>query len=67
MPEPIQETAVYTVAQVAELIHSDQRLVRAAIQRGELRAFVPNGCVRGIRVLGSWVLAWIEEAAGAEA
>ena len=60
MPDEIRPRAVYSVAQVAELIHSDQRLVRSAIGAGELAAFVPNGCVRGIRVLGQWVLDWLE-------
>ena len=63
MPDEIRPRAVYSVAQVAELIHSDQRLVRSAIDAGELAAFVPSGCVRGIRVLGQWVLDWMEKQA----
>lgn len=60
MPEAIQETAVYTVAQAATLVQCDRRVIRAAIDAGELRNFKPNGCERGKRVLGAWLLDWME-------
>lgn len=63
MPEEIRPLAVYSVAQVAELIHSDQRLVRAAMDGGSLKSFTPNGNVRGKRILGQWVLDWMEKGA----
>ena len=60
MPDEIRPNAAYSAAQVAELLGYDVHLVYEAMRRGELRAFVPNGCKRGARVLGAWVLAWIE-------
>lgn len=62
MPEEIRPLAVYTVAQVAALVHSDRRLILSALDTGELRSFVPNGCSRGHRILGQWVLDWLEKA-----
>jgi len=62
MPEEIRPLAVYTVAQVAALVHSDRRLIWSALDAGELRSFVPNGCSRGHRILGQWVLDWLEKA-----
>ena len=59
-PEIIERDAVYSVADVCEIFHCDQRLVRKAIERGELRAFLPNGCSRGLRILGQWVVEWME-------
>ncbi|MBQ9005822.1 MAG: hypothetical protein IJ092_05550 [Atopobiaceae bacterium] len=63
MPEEIRPMAVYSVAQVAELIHSDRRAVWAAMDDGTLRSFMPNGCKRGRRILGQWVLDWMEKVA----
>lgn len=63
MPEAIQETAVYTVQQAATLVQCDRRVIRAAIDAGELRSFVPNGCTKGMRVLGAWLIGWMEERA----
>lgn len=63
MPEAIQPTAVYTVAQAATLVQCDRRVIRAAIDAGELRSFVPNGCTKGLRVLGAWLIGWMEERA----
>lgn len=63
MPEPIQERAVYTVAQAATLVQCDRRAIRAAIDDGELRAFMPNGCTRGLRVMGAWLIDWTEKRA----
>lgn len=63
MPEEIKPTAVYSVAQVSMLVHCDRRVVRAAIDGGELQAFVPNGCTKGYRVMGAWVIQWLEKEA----
>ena len=63
MPEEIRPLAVYTVAQVAELLHSDRRRVWEAMDDGALKCFTPNGCKRGRRLLGQWVLDWMEECA----
>lgn len=63
MPEAIQPTAVYTVAQAATLVQCDRRAIRAAIGDGELRAFMPNGCTRGLRVMGAWLIDWTEKRA----
>ena len=58
--EVISPNAVYSVADVADIIHSDQRAVRRAIEEGSLKSWVPNGCSRGIRILGQWVIDWME-------
>ena len=63
MPEPIQERAIYTVAQAARLVQCDRRAIRTAIDDGELRAFMPNGCTRGLRVMGAWLIDWTEKRA----
>lgn len=63
MPEAIQERAIYTVAQAARLVQCDRRVIRAAIDAGELRSFVPNGCTKGLRVLGAWLIGWTEKRA----
>lgn len=63
MPEPIQPTAVYTVQQAATLVQCDRRVIWAAMDAGELRSFKPNGCVRGLRVLGQWLIDWMEKRA----
>lgn len=63
MPEEVRPLAIYSVAQAAELIHSDRRAIKAAIDEGSLRSFMPNGCTRGLRILGQWLLDWIEEGA----
>ena len=62
MPEEMRPDAVYTVAEVAALLRMRRESVRALAESGELRSFVPNGCERGTRVLGQWLLDWIEEA-----
>ena len=58
--ESIDPRAVYLVSDVADLMRCDQRVVRRAIDEGELRAFLPNGCSRGLRILGQWVVEWME-------
>lgn len=63
MPDEIRMNTVYTVAQAATLVQCDRRVIRAAIDAGELRNFKPNGCVRGKRVLGAWLLDWMEKRA----
>lgn len=65
MPGPthIDPTAVYVVAEVAELARSDRRVIWRAIEDGNLKAFVPNGCKKGRRILGQWVLDWMEKGA----
>ena len=60
MPEPIEERAAYSVSQVARLCGYRRKTIYEAIESGELRSFVPNGCERGTRVLGSWVSEWME-------
>lgn len=62
MPEEIRPDAVYTVAEVAALLRMRRESVRALAESGELRSFVPNGCERGRRVRGQWLLDWMEEA-----
>ena len=59
MPDEIRPNAAYSVAQVAELLGYERHFVYDAVRRGELRAFTPNGCKRGMRVMGAWVLEWI--------
>lgn len=63
MPEEIRPTAVYTVAQAASLVQCDRRVIRAAIDADELRNFKPNGCERGKRMLGAWLIEWMEKRA----
>lgn len=63
MPDEIKEYSVYTVAQAARLVQCDRRAIRAAIDDGDLRAFMPNGCTRGLRVMGSWLIDWTEKRA----
>lgn len=60
MPEPIEERAAYSVSQVAALCGYRKQTIRDAIGSGELRAFMPNGNVRGWRILGAWVVEWLE-------
>lgn len=59
-PETIDPTAIYGVTDVAELMHCDRRVVYRAINEGELRSFIPSGCTRGSRILGQWVVEWME-------
>lgn len=60
MPGPthIDPMAIYLVEEVAELTRSDKRVVYRAIEDKDLKAFIPNGCTRGRRILGQWVLDW---------
>lgn len=65
--ESIDPHAVYLVSDVADVLRADERTVRRAIEDGELRSFLPNGAKRGRRVLGAWVIEWMEsEAARAD-
>ena len=60
MPDEIKPNAAYSVAQVAGLLAIDMHAVYRAIEEGSLRSFLPNGNVRGLRVLGRWVIEWME-------
>lgn len=62
MPEEIRPDAVYTVSECASLLRMRRESVRRLAESGELRSFVPNGCERGRRVRGQWLLDWIEGA-----
>lgn len=62
-PEPISPMTVYSVTEVAQIVRADERTVRRAIREGDLRSFLPNGCKKGRRVLGSWIVQWLEERA----
>ena len=59
-PESIDPCAVYSVADVCDIMRCDQRVVRRAISGGELRAFMPSGCTKGLRILGQWVIDWMD-------
>lgn len=63
MPEEIRPNAAYSVAQVAKLLGFGVHRVYDAVRDGELRAYTPNGCKKGQRILGQWVLDWIVEGA----
>jgi len=49
-----------SVAEAAKLAHCDARRIRAAIERGELKARIPNGCVRGRRVNRASLYEWMQ-------
>lgn len=55
-----------SVAEAAKLAHCDQRRIRAAIAAGDLKARIPNGCVRGRRVSRASLYEWMQgkDAAG---
>lgn len=63
MPEEIRPNAAYSVAQVAELLGFGVHRVYDAVQGGELRAYTPNGCKKGMRIMGAWLLDWMEKGA----
>jgi len=50
----------YTVAEVSKLTGIPKRTIYDAIEKGRLRAIVPNGCRRGYRVKAEWVTDWLE-------
>ena len=62
-PQPIEPTAVYTVAEVAKICRFDRRRIWEAMDADQLRSFVPAGTSRGARILGSWVIEWREAGA----
>ena len=59
-PETIDPYAVYATSDVVDLMRCDKRVVYAAIERGELRTFLPNGLSRGHKILGYWIIEWME-------
>lgn len=55
-----------SVAEAAKVAHCDRRRIRAAIDAGEIKARIPNGCVRGRRVSRASLYEWMlgKDAAG---
>ena len=51
----------YSVAELHELTGWPKRTLYAAIERGDLKARVPNGCVNGMRVSESEYARWCRE------
>ena len=62
-PHPIEPNAAYTVAEVAAILRLDRRRIWEAMKGNQLRSFVPAGNTRGTRILGSWVIQWMEAGA----
>ncbi|MBP3885943.1 MAG: hypothetical protein J6D54_13540, partial [Olsenella sp.] len=64
-PQPILRTAAYTAAQVADLMGYDVHAIYRATKDEDhrLRSFVPNGNSKGMRILGEWVIEWLESGA----
>ena len=62
-PQPILRDAVYTAAQVAGLVGYSEHTINEEARSGRLRSFVPNGNTKGRKVLGGWVLEWMESGA----
>lgn len=48
-----------SVAEAAKEAHCDARRIRAAIDAGEIKARIPNGCVRGRRVNRASLYEWM--------
>jgi excisionase family DNA binding protein len=57
----VEPDRVYTVPQVAELLHVGAETVRRWLRRGELQGFMLGGTKLGYRVRGSELLRFIQE------
>lgn len=67
MDEPVEilPTAAYSVKQLAGLLGLSRQSIYDEAHAGRLRSFTPNGCSKGMRILGQWVIDWMERGADA--
>lgn len=66
-PRAIVPIVAYSAEQVAERMGYDVHAIYRATkdERNRLRSFTPNGNKRGMRILGKWILDWMERGADA--
>lgn len=57
--QPVPQSLEMSVAEAAKEAHCDRRRIRAAIDAGEIKARIPNGCVRGRRVSRASLYEWM--------
>lgn len=55
----IPQSLEMSVAEAAKEAHCDRRRIYAAIDAGEIRARIPNGCKRGRRVSRASLYEWM--------